>query len=292
MYDFFMEKPQLSVIIPAYNEELSIADTVSDIHHALSGLDYEIIVVNDGSIDKTAEIAVNLDCRLVNSETNRGYGASLKNGIRHAKSDIIAITDADKTYPNEKIPEFLKMMDEYDMVVGSRTGEKVHISLIRRPAKWFLNILANYLSGTKIPDLNSGLRLFKKELAENFWGILPSGFSFTTTITLASLCSDYPVRFVPIDYFKREGKSKIRPVADTLNFISLIIRTVLYFNPLKVFFPLFLLMTVAGISVFAYTTFVMGRVMDISVTVILLGAVQLLAIGLIADVVVKRGGLK
>ncbi|MDD5090531.1 MAG: glycosyltransferase family 2 protein [Candidatus Wallbacteria bacterium] len=287
-----MEKPVLSVIIPAFNEEHSIEKTVSEVHAALSAHPHEILVVDDGSTDNTASIAETLNCRIVRHERNRGYGASLKSGIRHANAQIIAITDADQTYPNDRLPELLEYMRDFDMVVGARTGKKVYVSLLRRPAKWFLKLLADYLTGVSIPDLNSGLRLFKKELAERFWGILPSGFSFTTTITLAALSSDFPVKFVPVDYFKREGHSKIRPIGDTLNFISLIVRTILYFNPLKVFFPLFLLVTLIGMGVFGYTTFVMDRVMDISVTVILFAAIQLLAIGLIADVVVKRGGLK
>jgi len=283
---------EISVIIPAYNEENSIADTIIQISKVLSDVAFEIIVVDDGSSDNTAKIALEHDCHVLKHTQNRGYGASLKSGIRLSRSEYIAITDADGTYPNEMIPELMESIPEYDMVVGARTGANTHIPLIRRPAKWVLGLLANYLTGTKIPDLNSGLRVFKKELPEKYWGIFPNGFSFTTTITMASLCNNYLVKYIPIDYYKREGKSKIRPIADTIGFFSLVMRTILYFNPLKIFLPLSILIFLFGIGVMFYTAFVLGRVMDISVIVILLSSMQILAIGMIADVVVKRSGFK
>lgn len=286
------KKYEISVIIPAYNEEASIADTLVQINKVLSDKDFEIIVVDDGSSDETAKIAVEHNCHVLKHESNKGYGASLKSGIRLAKSENIAITDADGTYPNERLPELMSYLPEYDMVVGSRTGANTHIPLIRRPAKWVLGLLANYLTGTKIPDLNSGLRVFKKELPEKYWGIFPNGFSFTTTITMASLCNSFLVKYIPIDYYKREGRSKIRPIADTIGFFSLVMRTILYFNPLKVFFPLFIFIFLFGIGVMFYTALVLGRVMDISVIVILLSSMQILAIGMIADVIVKRSGFK
>jgi len=286
------QKYDISVIIPAYNEEKSISETIEQINKVLYGRNFEIIVVDDGSKDNTAKIAQEHECHVLKHEQNRGYGASLKSGIRLAKSDIIAITDADGTYPNERLPELLDLLPEYDMVVGARTGSKVHISLIRRPAKWVLGLLANYLTGTKIPDLNSGLRVFKKEIPEKYWGIFPNGFSFTTTITMASLCNNFLVKYIPIDYYKREGKSKIRPISDTIGFFSLIMRTILYFNPLKIFLPLSIFIFLLGLVVMFYTAFVIGRVMDISVIVILLSSMQILAIGLIADIIVKRGGFK
>jgi hypothetical protein len=174
------------------------------------------------------------------------------------------------------------------MVVGARTGKNVKIPLIRKPAKWFINKLANYLSGMKIPDLNSGLRIMKKSDIERFFHFLPSGFSFTTTITLALLVNNYPVKYFPITYAKREGKSKIRPIKDTLNFIQLIIRTILYFNPLKVFVPLSISLVILALLLLAGSWFYLGKIMDVTFGVIVMTSVMVLAIGLLADLIDKR----
>jgi len=184
----------ISVVVPAYNEEKGISKVLTDIKTILDDthLQYEIIIIDDGSSDKTAEIVQKHDfVRLIQHPVNRGYGAALKTGIKSANGYWILITDADGTYPNEYIPELLKYSDEYDMVVGARTGENVSIPLYRRPAKLFLTKLANYLVGTKIPDLNSGMRLFRKKDSMKYFHILPSGFSFTTTITLSYLSDGF-----------------------------------------------------------------------------------------------------
>ena len=164
-------------------------------------------------------------------------GVDSQTGLTHATGDWIVIMDADLTYPPERIPELLARLNEADMVVGARTGESVKIPWVRKPAKWMLTQLANRVAGEKIPDLNSGLRAFRKEIAMRYLHLFPDGFSFTTTITLASLCDGLRVEFVPIDYTKRSGKSKIRPLRDTFNFLVLIIRMAAYFEPLRVFLP-------------------------------------------------------
>ena len=140
------------------------------------------------------------------------------------------------------------------MVVGSRTGEDVHIPLVRRPAKWFLRKLAGFLAGRPIPDLNSGLRLMRRRSVERFLHILPSGFSFTTTITLAMMCNDLPVVYHPINYNRRVGSSKIRP-RHAGQFFLLILRTIVFFNPLKVFMPLGALFFLAALAKFVYDVF-------------------------------------
>ncbi|MFH1562317.1 MAG: glycosyltransferase family 2 protein, partial [Nitrospirota bacterium] len=220
-----MEK--ISIVIPAYNEEKGVGALIDELKEKMKCHEYEIIVVDDGSCDNTVNIAREKDVVLIQHPKNRGYGASLKTGIRKAKYDTIAITDADGTYPVSEMPKLIKYIGEYDMVVGARNKQK--IPLTRRPAKFFLNRLANYLTEVEIPDLNSGLRVFKKDIAVKFFNLLPNGFSFTTTITLAMLTNDYLVKFIPIDYLERQGKSKIRPIRDTYNFLTLIIRTVMYF---------------------------------------------------------------
>lgn len=280
----------LSVIIPAYNEEKAIEQTIQSLKKELNRLDlnYEIIVVNDGSTDKTKEILGTIEgIKLINHPENQGYGAALKTGIKNNGYDWILIIDADKTYPVEAISNLITHAPNYDMVIGARTGKKAKIPLIRKPAKWVINKLANYLSGIKIPDLNSGLRIIKKSLLEKFIFILPDGFSFTTTITLAALTNGYGVKYIPIDYHKRIGKSKFKPIKDTLNFIQLIIKTVLYFNPLRVFIPLSLILFLLGIGIFIYSNFFTPKILETTTAVLIISSIQLLAVGMIADLIVK-----
>ena len=281
----------VSIIIPAYNEAGSIRDVVNKIRETLSrsGYEWEIIVVDDGSSDGTAAKLVGQGAVILTHPENKGYGASLKTGIRSAKGDVVVIMDADGTYPPEMIPSLLSGMDEgYDMVVGARTGRDVNIPLLRRPAKFILKKLADYLSETKIPDLNSGLRAFRKELALKYFHLLPSGFSFTTTITLALLSDGYNVKYVPINYLVRsKGKSKIRPLKDFSNFFLLIVRVICYFNPLKVFLPASLLFLAVGIYHVVVTLIEYHKVTEAGLLAVLLGF-QIGFIGLITDVMVRR----
>jgi glycosyltransferase involved in cell wall biosynthesis len=286
-------KKGISIVIPAYNEEGGIAPVLQAVDEVLAAttLSYEIIVVNDGSQDNTRGAIQHsgVDLIVVNHDVNRGYGASLKTGIRRAQYATIVITDADGTYPNGRIPELVRLSEEgYDMVVGARVGQDVHIPALRRPPKWVLRKLANYLTDMEIPDLNSGLRVMRREVVERFMNILPNGFSFTTTITLSLLTNGYNVKYIPIDYHRRTGQSKIRPIRDTLNFLQLILRTVLYFEPLKIFIPASLLVLGVGLALFSCGWFLFGVVLDISFIVLVTCAIQLVAIGLLADLFDKR----
>jgi len=238
----------VSVVIPVYNEQESIASTITRVKHVMAkqGMEYEILAINDGSTDKTDKILSGIKgITVVRHDNNKGYGASIKTGMREAKGDYILITDADGTYPIEEIPNLLKHIPRYDMVVGVR--DKTGVPFFRRPAKWFINSLANFLTRTKIPDLNSGMRVFKKSVAMDYWKLYPQGFSFTTTSTMAFLTNGYEVKFVPISYFKRQGKSTIHPIKDTVGFIQLVLRLTLHFNPLRFFMPAFLILLVLGI---------------------------------------------
>ncbi len=239
---------RLSVIIPAFNEELAVAETVVELRDLFEGTDIiaEIIIVDDGSKDATAHEAKAAGARVIQHRNNRGYGASLKTGILAAENDIIAITDADGTYPAKYLPKMLDELEHADMIVGSRTGADVHIPLSRRPAKWFLRVMANYVSNTKIPDLNSGLRIFRRDVAVQYFAILSDQFSFTTTITLALLCDKYAVTYIPIDYRKRQGKSKIVPW-DAGSFAILILRVAMLFRPLRVFVPIAVMCIIYGV---------------------------------------------
>ncbi|HZE89248.1 MAG TPA: glycosyltransferase family 2 protein [Verrucomicrobiae bacterium] len=278
----------VSVVMPAYNEEGGIGPVLDSLKQALTGgaWAFEIIVVDDGSSDRTGQIARGAGVTVVTHAANRGYGASLKSGIRAAASPFILIIDADGTYPSDAIHRLLELARDHDMVVGSRTGKSVHIPLVRRPAKWFLRRLASYLSSTEIPDLNSGLRVFRRDRSLRFFPILPAGFSFTTTITLALLCNDFRVAFVPIDYSKRHGRSKIRPIRDTLNFLVLILRAILYFNPLRIFIPACLPILAAFAVSAGWDVFVREDLTE-KTLILLFAGLQILAIGVLADMISK-----
>jgi glycosyltransferase involved in cell wall biosynthesis len=278
----------VTAVIPALNEEAGIARVLDGLRGALDrgGWPYEIIVVDDGSTDRTAEIARDKGVRVVHHGHNRGYGAALKSGIRAARTPYILIMDADGTYPSDVVPRLLEAARDHDMVVGARTGSRVYVPLARRPAKWLLTKLAVYLTETKIPDLNSGLRVFRRDQAMRFFTILPSGFSFTTTITLALLCNDARVLYVPIDYEKRTGRSKIRPFYDTLNFLQLILRVVMYFNPLKIFIPPSVAILIGFAGSLAWDVFVREDLTE-KTLILLFAGVQLLAVGLLADMISK-----
>lgn len=254
-----MEVTTFSVIVPCYNEEEAILTTITRLNDTLKDRsDYEIIVVNDGSTDDTPMLLQKAEqelstLRVFKHERNRGYGAALKTGIRRARANLIVITDADGTYPNERIPELVTMAEDADMVVGARTASgEVTYPLIRKIPKWFLVRFSSWLSGQSIPDMNSGLRVFRKDIFEKYFNILPNGFSFTTTITIAMLTNHHSVLFIPIGYSSRIGKSKIKPFRDTLFFFQLILRTGMYFAPLRVLFPIITLLSLSFIASFVY----------------------------------------
>lgn len=272
----------VSVVIPAYNEESQVAQEIGDVRRALedTGWDYEIIVVDDGSADDTAGEAARSGARVLRHPRNLGYGAALKQGIGVARYDWVLITDADGTYPASSIPDLLRHADTAEMVVGARTGRSVRIPLSRRPAKWFLRRLAGYLAGQKLPDLNSGLRLMRADLVRTYRHLLPSGFSFTTTITLAAACNGHLVDYVSIDYRARVGQSKIRP-RHAFDFTLLILRTIVFFNPLKVFVPLGAVLALAGMVKLVYDV-VIGNLSE-SAIFALLAALIMWALGLLAD---------
>ena len=280
--------PSLSVLIPAYNEEGALAETIAAIEkHRAAFAEMEIIVINDGSNDRTGEIARTLPVTLIEHETSRGYGASLKDGLRQAKGEMILIADADGTYPLEEIPRLAANMTGFDMIIAARTGELVKIPFSRRIGKWIITQLAEYLSRTKIPDLNSGFRIFRKDVALRFIAMYPDGFSFTTTLTLAMLTNHYRVKFLPINYHKRVGKSSIHPIRDFINFTILIIRICACFKPLNVFVPPAILLVLLGIikGTIDYTQH--HHLGGLSITMTLTG-IQTLFIGLLADLIDQR----
>ena len=294
--------PPISVIIPAFNEEAGVGLQVESVRRVLRAhaITHEIIVVDDGSIDRTAEAARFARARVLRHVNNRGYGASLKTGIIAAKYECIAITDADGTYPAEEIPILLGKLDMADMVVGSRTGATVHIPWVRKPGKLVLGWLANRIAGRAIPDLNSGLRIFRRDCAIQYFPVLSNQFSFTSTITLALLADDYQVIYSPIDYYPRIGRSKITP-RHFFDFTILVVRLAMLFQPLRVFAPLVCVLGALGLAKVAFDigasllrhgglgwAMLSEPLLSTSALLMLLGSFQLLLIGMVADGVIRR----
>jgi glycosyltransferase involved in cell wall biosynthesis len=293
---------QVSIVIPAFNEEAAVGAEVRNVRKTLqqASVEHEIIVVDDGSQDRTADEAVRAGARVLKSSINRGYGASLKTGITAAKYDMICITDADGTYPADQIPALLEQLQTADMVVGARVGQNVNIPLVRKPAKWMLGWLAERIAGRKIPDLNSGLRAFRRELAMQYFSVLSNKFSFTTTITLALMADDYSVVYHPIDYYARVGRSKIVP-RHFMDFVILVLRMAMLFQPLKVFIPAALSFGGLGALKVIYDiatsplrhperdwSVLYTPVLSTSAILLLLIGLQFLLIGMVADGVVRR----
>lgn len=274
----------LSIVIPAYNEEGAVRETIEAVRAAMEpqGIPYEIIVVDDGSQDRTMEIARETGVVVDGNQVNTGYGASLKRGIKRAQYEYVAIIDADGTYPPRYLPPMLAMCRDQDMVVGDRGAAMKNVPLMRRPAKWILNSFASFLAERKLNDLNSGLRVFRKSELVPFIPLLPQKFSFTTTITLCMAANGKRMIYTPIEYGKRVGTSKIRPM-DFLNFLILILRISTLFNPLRVFIPLGMVFIVIGTIKFVIDL----TYEDLSETVIFayLAAIMIWSLGLIADMI-------
>jgi len=255
--------PMLSVVIPAFDEEDAIGQTVKAVKETLAASDiapFEIIVVDDGSADRTREIAAAEGARIVRHLQNLGYGRSLKDGIEAARYGAIAISDADGTYPVGDIPRLFAIYQTgYHMVVGSRTGEHYRESVFKSPLRWILQHLVEYTASRKVPDINSGLRIFSREHATTYFQRLCDTFSFTTSLTLAFMMNGLFVVYVPIDYYKRVGKTKVRLLSDSLRTLQYIAEAAVYYNPLRIFMLLSILLlaasvTLIGVNVFLHTT--------------------------------------
>lgn len=295
----------ISIIIPAYNEEAAVASQIMSIQEVLrsNGIEHEIIVVDDGSIDATAEKAIESGARVLQKPQNQGYGAAIKTGIVAAAYDTLVIIDADGTYPADQIPHLVRKLESADMVVGARTGTDVHIPLVRRPAKWLLGLLANRVSGQPIPDLNSGLRSFRRDCVSQYFSILSDKFSFTTTVTLALLADGYRVVYHPINYYyRRLGKSKITP-RNFVDFTILVLRMAMLFQPLKIFVPLAFTCSLLGVfkaiadiaTVYSRTAVLdistmQQPMLSISAVFLMLGGLHILLIGMVADGLLRRIG--
>jgi polyisoprenyl-phosphate glycosyltransferase len=283
----------VTVVLPVFNEAGHIEQEVARIRAALdaSRYSYELLVVDDGSSDDTPDRLAGLAeagaIRLLTLPVNRGSGTARRIGTKAARGEIVVWTDADMTYPNDEIPQLVDQLDGWDQVVGARTSEQGTHRWLRVPAKWFIRALAQYLSRTRIPDLNSGYRAFRRSVALPYLRLLPNGFSCVTTITLAFLTNGHPVRYVPIEYKPREGRSKFNWRRDTARYLLQVVRMIMQFEPLRIFMPLggaFLALAMVKVVV---DLFVHDLRITANAVILTVVSVQIIAIGLLADLVVR-----
>ena len=292
------ESLDVTVVLPALNEVGHIGDEVDRITKALKNSPYtfEILVIDDGSTDGTGDAVEGLPfVRLMRFPVNRGSGTARRIGSKEAYGKYVVWTDADMTYPNERIPEFIEILEtgRCQHVVGARRTEEGTHKLARVPAKWAIRKLAEYLTGTEIPDLNSGLRAFKRSDALPYLGLLPTGFSCVTTITLSFLSNGLVVEYIPIDYAKRAGKSHFHPIRDAYRYMLQVVRMVTFFEPLRVFAPAAFLLLGLGAVKFVYDI-VSGLITDndpwalsINTVLLLITGLILFSLGLLADLIVR-----
>lgn len=275
------ENETLSIVIPAYNEEEAITHVVEGIKALHADFICEIIVVDDGSLDATAQKAAEAGAVVLCNHTNLGYGAALKAGIRAAKGQYILIMDSDGQHNPSDIPMLWKGATEADMVIGQRSGV-IHSTPWRMPGKWLLALMANYIAERKIPDLNSGFRIFRADIIRRYVHLCPNGFSFSTTITLAMMKRGYRVLYVPITTIaRRSGKSRVslRTGFDTL---LLILRLAVLFDPLRVFIPISLIIGLVGVA-WGVPYALMGRGVSVGSMLAIITALLMFVLGLLSD---------
>ena len=290
----------VTIVLPCYNEQDHVIDEVERICKAMdnSGKTYELLAVDDKSTDDTLarlrEAAPRFPhMRIMAFQHNSGSGTVRRIGSQQARGDIVVWTDADMSYPNERIPELVDILDNdpaVDQVVGARTSEEGSHKLLRVPAKWFIRKVAERLTNTKIPDLNSGLRAFRRDVAQPYLRLLPPGFSCVTTITIAFLSNQHPVRYVPIEYSKRAGKSKFRFFTDAYRYILQVLRMVMYFNPLKVLMPLALWLLAIGVGKGVFDMVVHFGYFANNTVMIFISGLLIASLALLADLIVRSRG--
>lgn len=285
-----LDHVDVSVILPVYNEVNHLEQEVKRIQASLdaSKFTYEIIVVDDGSTDGSGELAETIQgVRTLRFVTNRGSGSARRYGTMSARGDVIVWTDVDMTYPNDDIPELVGELAGYDQVVGARKTEEGTVKLLRKPAKWVIRKLAAYLTGTPIPDLNSGFRAFRREVADQFLYLLPRGFSCVTTITMAFLTNGYSIKYIPIDYAQRAGESKFHWWKDTRRYLLQVVRMILMHEPLRFFGPLALLLGSVGAGKLVFDLIDKSFRVATNTVVILGIAFALAGVGVLADMLVQ-----
>lgn len=270
----------LTIVIPAYNEAQAIGTLLEHLKATCTDLVEEVIVVDDGSSDDTARIAEGMGARVIRHSRNKGYGASLKTGICAAHTDYVLTMDSDGQHKAEDIARLWERAEQSDMVVGQRTS-LIHSQLWRMPGKWLLALMANYLSRQRIPDLNSGFRLMRRDVVLKYMHLCPPGFSFSTTITMAFFNRGYDVTYVPIDVKQRVGKSTVS-VTTGLETIILILRIATLFDPLRIFIPISLFTASVGI-LWGIPYTLSGRGVSVGSMLAIVTTLLMFSLGLICD---------
>lgn len=269
----------VSIVIPAFNEAAAIADVVQQLTNAAPWR--EILVIDDGSADGTGTQAERAGARVITHPYNKGNGASVKTGIRHAHGDFVLIVDADGQHQPADACRIVSRLGEYDLVVGARAAT-TQATTTRRYGNQLLNALATHLTGRPIPDLTSGFRGARRTHLEEFLHLLPNGFSTPTTTTLAFIKAGYNVTFEPVAARPRVGESKIRLTRDGARFFLILLKVITIFSPLRVFVPLsgfsFVVGTLYGVGNFIIT----GRIPNGAVILILFAALVFL-VGLVSE---------
>jgi len=287
---------KISVVIPAYNEEEAIGETIAEVRSTLEGMEldaYQIVVVDDGSTDRTGKIAEQYGADVVRHPSNGGYGISLKDGIARATHDAIVIMDADGTYPASKIPLIYEIYEEgFDMVVGAREGEHYDESFFKSILRCLLRWLVEFSSGRGVPDINSGLRIFSKKTILSYYDVLCNTFSFTTSLTLAYAMTGRFIGYTPIPYGKRRGKTKVRLFRDSLKTLQFVLEAILYFNPIKIF-----LLLTSIVLLFSFINLVIAALTKLAIAYILgvgsiLVALLIFSLGLVAIILSKAARVK
>jgi glycosyltransferase involved in cell wall biosynthesis len=280
----------VSIVLPVFNEAGHLDEEIERIRKTMndSSYSYEILVVDDGSTDGSGDRLENVEgIRLLRFATNRGSGSARKYGTQAAVGRIVVWTDVDMTYPNDTIPELVDQMAGFDQVVGARTSEEGTIKLLRKPAKWLIRRLASYLTGIRIPDLNSGFRAFRRDVALPYLHLLPRGFSCVTTLTMSFLSNGYSIKYVPIEYSVRAGESKFHWWKDTKRYLIQVVRMTLMWEPMRVFGPPAAVLGVAGAAKLIYDLIDKDFRVATNTIVILGVAFALALIGMIADLMVQ-----
>jgi polyisoprenyl-phosphate glycosyltransferase len=288
--DTIEEEIDVSVVLAVFNERGHVMREIDRIRTALEASPYsfEIVVVDDGSTDGSRELLRATEgIRFIEFPYNRGSGSARKAGTQAARGRVVVWTDVDMTYPNEEIPRLVKELEGFDQVIGARTSEEGTRKLFRVPAKWFIRKLASYLVESRIPDLNSGLRAFRRDVALHYLHLLPKGFSCTSTMTLSFLANGHTVKYMPIEYAPRAGRSKFHWWTDTKRYLTQVVRMVLTYNPLRFFMPVGTSILVIGLGKLAFDFATKDFHLATNTLLIFFAAFQTFAVGLLADLVVR-----
>jgi len=293
------EPVHVTIVLPCYNEEEHVHLELDRILATMDASEYadsyELLCVDDKSTDRTLEVIRRYEAqhprvRVMAFPRNSGSGTVRRIGTKEARGEIVVWTDADMTYPNERIPEFVRMLDEddsFDQVVGARTTEEGTYKFLRVPAKWTIRQVAQILTGVKIPDLNSGLRAFRRSVSLPYLRLLPPGFSCVTTLTVSFLSNNHDIRYEPIEYAKRAGKSKFKFIRDAYRYILQVMRMVMYFNPIKLLMPPAITLLVLGFGKFVYDLIAHPGRVAINTLLLLTVGLLVAAVALLADLVVR-----